>query len=351
MSDGIPWSLAGSIAERTAGRYPLEGTYHERLLRTQAPEFVSRAGEMVVAETGLTGVGAPEVAVVSRAEWARRNISFFSRLLEPAEERLTGRFKEAGLVGKAAARASQRLVAAEMGVLLGVMARRVLGQYELVLPSEDEPDGDTVYLVGENVLHLERLHQFRPIEFRFWLALHECTHRMQFVGIPWLREYFLGLVSELIATAQPEPGRFGRLAAELREAAAEGRPLVGEAGLLGLFASREQRELLDRVQALMSLLEGHGHVVMDRIGKRVLTSQQRMSDTLKKRRKDPRTAAFYRLTGLELKMRQYELGERFVLEVERSAGWEALESAWQGPAQLPTRDEIEHPGRWLARVA
>ncbi len=350
MSDGIPWPLAARVAERMAGGYPLGASYHESLLRIQAPEFVARAGELVVAETGLTGVGAPTVEVVSRADWTRRNLAFFSRLLGPAEERLAARFRETGPAGKIASRASGRLVAAEMGALLGVMARRVLGQYELVLPSGEEDNGDVVYLVGENVLSMERTHQFRPVEFRFWLALHECTHRMQFVGIPWLREYFLDLIQQLVATAQPEPGRFGRLANELREAAAEGRPLVGEAGLLGLFASPDQRGLLDRVQALMSLLEGHGHVVMDRIGERVLVSQKRMSDTLKRRRRDPRTAAFYRLTGLEMKLRQYELGERFVRGVEKAAGWGALEHAWRGPDQLPSKDEIEHPERWLARV-
>jgi coenzyme F420 biosynthesis associated uncharacterized protein len=334
-----------------AGRYPLGGTYHEQLLRSQAPEFVTRASRLVMEETGLSGPGLPQVAVVSRVEWAERNIGFFSKMLEPAEDRLSERFRASGLVGKAAAATSQRLVAAEMGALLGFMSRRVLGQYELVLPADEDTDGDTVYLVGENVLSLERIHQFRPLEFRFWLALHECTHRLQFVGIPWMRSYFLGLVEELVATAQPEPGRLGRLIGEARAAAAEGRPLVGDTGLLGLFASDDQRDLLDRVQALMSFLEGHGHVVMDRIGGRLLVTQRRMSDTLKKRRKDPRTAAFYRLTGLEMKMRQYELGERFVLGIEQEAGWSALDHAWQSSEHLPTLDEIEHPERWLARVA
>lgn len=334
-----------------AGHYPLGDTYHDHLLRSQAPEFVDRAGRLVMEETGLTGPGVPQVAVVSRSEWAERNIRFFSKILEPTEDRLTERFAESGLVGRAAALASQRLMAAEMGALLGFMARRVLGQYELVLPSDEENDGDTVYLVGENVMSLERTHQFRPLEFRFWLALHECTHRLQFVGIPWMQDYFLGLVQELVATAQPESGRLGRLVTEARAAAAEGRPLVSETGLLGLFASVDQRALLDRVQALMSFLEGHGHVVMDRIGSRVLVTQRRMSNTLKQRRKDPRTAAFYRLTGLEMKMRQYELGERFVLGVEKEAGWSALDHAWQSAEHLPTLDEIEHPERWLARVA
>jgi coenzyme F420 biosynthesis associated uncharacterized protein len=287
---------------------------------------------------------------VGRRHWVERNVGFFSRLLGPAEEKIAGRLASSGVVGRAAAGAARRLVAAETGALLGIMARRVLGQYELVLPSDEEP-GDTVFLVGPNILAMERTHQFRPAEFRFWLALHESAHRAQFTGVPWLRNYFLGLVESLVAAAEPEPGRWRRVLADLRQAAESGVDVIGEAGLLGLFASEGQREVIDRVQALMSVLEGHGHVVMDRIGGRHLVTQARMSAVLKQRRTDPRTAAFFRLTGLEMKLRQYELGERFVLGVEREAGWAALDVLWEGPDRLPTLEEITAPDRWLARVA
>ncbi|MEE9228481.1 MAG: zinc-dependent metalloprotease, partial [Acidimicrobiia bacterium] len=240
--------------------------------------------------------------------------------------------------------------AAEMGAVLGFLSRKVLGQYELVLPGKGE-SGDVVYLVGANVLAMERSHQFRPSEFRLWIALHECAHRLQFVGVPWLRGYFLDLVGELVASAVPEPGKWARIMAEVRKATDSGEPIIGETGLFGLFASSSQKDLLERVQALMSLLEGHGHVVMDRIGRRELASQQRMSSVLRQRRKDPRTATFLRLTGLEMKMRQYEQGEKFVLKVEREAGWSALDRVWDGPDSLPNLTEINEPMLWLSRVS
>ena len=127
--------------------------------------------------------------------------------------------------------------------------------------------------------------------------------------------------------------------------------MVGEAGLVGMLASDEQRENIDRVQALMSLLEGHGHVIMDRIGAREIPAARRMSRALRSRRQDPRTKAFFRLIGLELKFKQYEMGERFVLGVEKEAGWRALDTAWQSPEHLPTLDEIKDPRSWLARVS
>lgn len=227
----------------------------------------------------------------------------------------------------------------------------MLGQYELVLPAGDDGSGDVVMFVGVNIMDLERRHEFRPDEFRFWVALHECTHRLQFTGVPWLRSYFLSLVDQLVALSQPEPGRVQRLREDMRVAASEGRPLIDERGLMGLLATPQQRDVIDQVQALMSLLEGHGHVVMDRVGARQLVSQDRMSRVLKVRRKDPRMSAFLRLTGLEMKMKQYEQGEQFILAVERSAGFEALDAVWTGPEALPTLGEIRNPDRWLARVA
>ncbi len=345
MTSTIRWDSAAKIAARVAGSHPLEHTYHFEALAQQAPDLVHRAAAMVVDETGLVGDGRPDVMVIGRREWVERNLEFFSVLLAPAEKAIAERLGDSG---RSVSVLGQRFAAAEMGALLGVLARRVLGQYELVLPAAGS--GDTVYLVAPNILALERQHQFRPSEFRFWLALHESTHRLQFVGVPWMQDYFLGLIQELMSMAKPDPGRLARLIAEVRRAGSDGEPLVGEAGLLGLFATPEQRESIDRVQALMSLLEGHGHVVMDRIGARTLVTQKRMSGLLKSRRKDPRMAAFMRLTGMEMKLRQYELGERFVKAVERRAGWSAIDAAWEGPDSLPTRAEIEDPETWLGRV-
>lgn len=335
----IDWDLAVKVASRFAGTYPLEGTYHTDLLAREAPGIVARAAQMVENETGLTAAGEPAVEVVTRKQWAETNVAVFSQLLAPAEEKI----KKANPV-------ASRVVAAEMGAVLGFLSRKVLGQYELVLPGKGE-SGDVVYLVGANVLAMERSHQFRPSEFRLWIALHECAHRLQFVGVPWLRGYFLDLVGELVASAVPEPGKWARIMADVRKATDSGEPIIGETGLFGLFASSSQKDLLERVQALMSLLEGHGHVVMDRIGRRELASQQRMSSVLRQRRKDPRTATFLRLTGLEMKMRQYEQGEKFVLRVEREAGWSALDRVWDGPDSLPNLAEINEPLLWLSRVS
>lgn len=344
----INWSLASPVANRVAGTYPLADTYHTAHLQNTLPDIVKRAAVMVTAETGLSTPGDPDVLVVSRADWAHRNLATFSHLLAPLESKIAEKLEESGTKG-APTIVARQVVAIETGALLGFLARRVLGQYELVLPTGDK--GDVVAVVGANVLALERQQQLKPSDFRFWIALHEATHRAQFVGVPWIRSYFLSLVTELVGSAAPTPGRIGRLVAEVIDAGRQGRPLIDDTGLLGLLATPEQRQTIDRVQALMSLLEGHGHVVMDRIGSRVLSTQARMSSILKARRADPRTAAFFRLTGMEMKMRQYEMGEKFIAGVEKESGWSTLDKAWLGPEWLPTLPEIEQPTKWLQRVA
>lgn len=339
----VDWPLVAKVAARTAGSYPLENTYHEERLAEQAPELVARASRLVEEATGLATSGQPDVAVVSRSAWVDANVASFAVLLAPAEETLS---HTDGVGSKLAS----RVVALEMGAVLGLLSRRVLGQYELVLPTADGDTGDTVMFVGGNILAMERQQEFRPSEFRFWVALHECTHRAQFRGVPWLREYFLSLVAELVGTAEPEPGRLQRLVSQVRTASVSGEPVIDERGLFGLLATPDQRNMIDKVQALMSLLEGHGHVVMDRIGADELVTQERMSNILKMRRRDPRTATLMRLIGLEMKMKQYEAGAKFVEGVERHAGWSALDAAWVSPDHLPTLDEIDNPVRWLDRV-
>jgi len=326
-----------------AGTHPLTESYLAEHLASDLSSIVERANGMVMAETGLRPVGTPTVVLVSRRQWVERNIAAFQRMLEPAERRLA----ESNDVS---ASVSRRIVAAETGAMLGFLSRRVLGQYELVLPTG--ADGDSVAFVAPNILAMERNHQLRPGEFRTWIALHEAAHRAQFLGVPWMRGHFLELVRQMVEAAQPSRiSRVRSLWRHVTVARRDGSPLIDERGLLGLFATPEQSEVLDRIQGLMSLLEGHGHVVMDRIGRRILVSQGRMASLLKARRSDPKTAAFFRLTGMELKMRQYEQGERFVLEVERVAGWDALDRAWVRPENLPTVAEIGNPTAWLSRVA
>ena len=338
----------GRLTDRIAGTYPLADTYHASHLAHEMSRVTAEVGQVIPSATGLELSGSPQTVVIGRTEWIDRNVASFARLTEPARRKLEERLEESGTRNQTAAALAEKVMAAETRAVLSLLARRVLGQYELVLPTGGP--GDVVAFVGPNILQLERTHQFKPAEFRYWVALHELTHRAQFQGIPWMRDYFMGLVTELVESSRPEPGMLGRVVDEIGQRRSTGRPVVDERGLLGLFGTPEQNAVVDKVQALMSLLEGHGHVVMDRVGADLLKSQDRMSRVLKGRRQDKRTAAFFRLTGLEMKLKQYKQGERFVLAVEREAGWDAVRLAFRGAASLPDLAEIRDPSAWLRRV-
>lgn len=349
MSDPVSWDLAEKVAVRVAGHEPLEDSYHYATLQADFDELTAQAEELVAAETGLRSLAGPARArVTDRPGWVRANLASFQRLLRPLTERIGPRLAESPIapVGRA-------VTGAQVGMLLGWMSTRVLGQYDLLLIEDDHPeDQDIVYYVGPNVLSLEKRFGFPPREFRLWLALHEVTHRAQFTGVPWMREHFKGLVEGSLGAVDPDPKRF---LAALRRAVDEiraGRNPLDEGGIVALLAGDEQRLVLQQVQGLMSLLEGHGDVTMDRAGAGYLPSAERFSRVLRERRQAVRGAAavVQKVVGLEAKMRQYEQGERFIEAVEAEGGPELLMRAFEGPELLPTLDEIRTPERWVARI-
>ena len=347
--DETGWELAARVAARTsgeAGASPLGNSYHRAVLEADAAAMMERAYRMAAEETGLPAAGQVAAAVVDRSGWVERSLSYFSRVMAPLYEEMERRRRESGLRGRAA----QRLLQAETGAVLGLLSRRVLGQYELALPSGD---GDAVCLVAPNILEMERRRQFRPDEFRFWICLHEVTHRLQFTGVPWMRSYFTGLLEEVSSLLLGDERQLLNIISGIRRALAEGRPILDEAGLPGLLAGPGQRETLDRLQALMTLLEGHGHAVMDRIGARCLVTGERMSRLLAGAGGggDQKLGLLMRLAGVGMKLKQYETGAAFISYVERRAGWGAVDRAWESEEALPTLAEIEEPQRWLTRVA
>lgn len=349
MGSAVDWSLAEKVAVRAAGREPFAESYHYASLRRDFEELTAIAEEQVAEATGLrSDAGAARGRVTDRQGWVRANVASFQRLLRPITTRL-----EENLSANPFAPVASRVAGAEMGMVLGWMSSRVLGQYDLlVIEDEDPAEQDIVYYVGPNILGLEKRFAFPPREFRHWLALHEVTHRAQFTGIPWMREHFLGLVGQTVNAVDPDPKRFldalGRLASDVRG----GRNPLDDGGIMAVLASPEQRKVLDQVAGLMSLLEGHGDVTMDRAGADQIPSAERFGAVLRQRRAQANPAAklLQKLIGLEAKLKQYEQGERFIERVEREGGTELLDVAWVAPENLPSIDEIRDPEAWIARV-
>jgi coenzyme F420 biosynthesis associated uncharacterized protein len=309
-------------------------------------EVTTQAEALVIEATGLRPIsGQARARVVDRSGWVENNLASFRHLLDPVLDQLDSTALKGPLPG-----AARTAAGAQLGLVLGWMSTRVLGQYDLLFAGDTS--GDAVSYVGPNIVALERRHGFPPRQFRLWIALHEVTHRCQFTGVPWLRGYFLSQVDQVLAHVTPDPHRLAEALGRAAQAVREGKNPLEEAGMLGLVAPPEQLEVIARIQAMMSVLEGHGDVTMDRAGAEAVPDAAWFSRVLRERRnRAPRPVRLLQqLVGIEAKMRQYQLGEDFIRTVESTAGPEAMARVWDGPDQLPTMEEIRHPDVWVART-
>jgi coenzyme F420 biosynthesis associated uncharacterized protein len=347
VPDPVDWALAERVARRFAGREPIASSYLGRSLRPDFDAVTAEAEALVAEHTGLRAGGPASAEVLDRSGWIEANVASMRRMLAPLTARIGERMSRGPM-----APVGRRIAGTEMGVLLGFLAQRVLGQYDLLVPDDgDVPSSDAVYYVGPNVLMLEKRYAFPPRDFRRWIALHEVTHRAQFTGVPWLKGHFLVLVERSLTMVDPDPRRLVQAMARAADEIRRGRNPLDDGGLVGLLASPEQRGVLAEVQALMSLLEGHGNSVMNELGAAHVDGQERMARILQARRRARGfTGMLHKLLGIDSKMRQYEVGEAFVAAVERAAGPRAIDAAWRGPEYLPTAEELTHPEQWLARA-
>lgn len=353
--DPVDWAVAEKVAVLVSRRLaPDVDRRTATRLRHQFADLTPVAEQLVSETTGLVSLEGPARAeVTNRAGWIAANIRSFRRLLTPILERARSDSHLGWLLPAGFTAAGRTMAGAELGAVLGWMSTRVLGQYDLLLTEDADSPGDTVYYVGPNVVSLERRHGFPPGEFRLWIAVHELTHRAQFTGVPWMRGHFLSLVDQAVSFAAPDPrslfAALKRLAGDIRA----GRNPIADSGLVGALATPEQADVLRSIQALMSLLEGHGDVTMNRAATAGrIHGARRFAETLQSRRENVSGVSklLQQLIGIEAKLRQYKEGEHFVETVERHGGRELLGLVWQGAEYLPSLQEVRDPDRWIDRV-
>jgi coenzyme F420 biosynthesis associated uncharacterized protein len=340
MGQVIDWTLTERVAGMLAGD-PERGTPRPRL-----NEVAAKSERLVSAYAGLEAPAPlPEPELLTRPEWVRANL----RSLQPTLEPLAGRLGEGlGPATPIVRAAGGALLAVELGVVVGYLSRRVLGQYELVILDPEAPS--RLLFVGPNLD--EASAAFGEDDLLTWVALHEVTHALQFAGVPWLRDHLAGLLREMLASLEVsiDPSRLLRLPSrdDLRSLV----DTVAQGGLIELVTTPAQRETLDRVQATMAVLEGHAEHVMDAVGAELVPSLPRLRAAMDRRRASASAPArlLQRLLGLEMKMRQYQLGKAFCDGVVEREGVEALNRVWEAPGMLPTLAELEDPDSWLART-
>jgi coenzyme F420 biosynthesis associated uncharacterized protein len=341
----VDWDLAVATGRRLVRPGP-------QLSRAEADDVVAdlrrlavEAERHVVEYTRLTPLGnAPPVVVVDRPEWIRSNVAGLRSVTGP----LLGKLSERG-PGVVSLTIGRRLTGLQIGGALAFLSTKVLGQFEVFLPPEEAAgSGGRLALVAPNIAEVERRIGAEPRDFRLWVCLHEQTHRVQFHAVPWLRGHLEDEVAAFVAATDLDPAA---MAARLKAAVSAMRGRDGTS-MLEALQTPAQRQVLDRMQALMSLLEGHADQVMDAVGPQVVPTVADIRARFEARRGggSPIDRLVRRLLGLDLKLQQYRKGGAFVRAVVAAAGVEGFNRVWTSPETLPTRDEIADPEAWMRRV-
>jgi coenzyme F420 biosynthesis associated uncharacterized protein len=368
---GAAAAVVGRRAERAARRGLVDWPEVERIaigrltkapgalsaadLRSAEPAYAEAMARIVPALAEALGTSLPGVVersgVVDRAGWVRANTGSFASLIGKLEGELLDQVVPPGSgLGKAAMALANRWVTnRQLGLLLGFMGTRVLGQYDLALLSMEAAPGRLLF-VEENIRATARALGVPLASFRTWIALHETTHAFEFEAHPWLRPYLAERLERQLRMFSTDARDLGREA--LRGL---GRALRGEGSgehWMEQLMGPEQRRLFRETQAVMSLLEGFSDYVMDEVGRDLVPDVDRIRARFDERRtrRTPFERAMLRLTGLDLKMEQYKKGEQFVRSIAEQRGPTALARLWDGPESLPRDGEIDAPVRWVARV-
>lgn len=338
----IDWSLTERVAGMLAGD-PFSGTSRPRL-----GELAARSEHLVSEYAGLQAPDSlPEPELLSRPEWVRANL----RSMRPTLEPLAGRLGEGlGPAAPLVRTVAGTLLAVELGVVVGYLSRRVLGQYELVILDPEAPS--RLLFVGPNLDEAAASFGAKQDDLLTWVALHEVTHALQFAGVPWLRPHLAELLKELLGSldVSVDPSALLRLPSRDDLRALVDR--VSQGGLVELVTTPAQRDILNRVQAVMAVLEGHAEHVMDVVGAELLPTLPQLRAAMDRRRASASAPArlLQRLLGLEMKMRQYQVGKAFCDGVVERGGIEALSRIWAAPGVIPTLAELEDPAAWLRRT-
>ncbi len=363
----VDWNLAVAPATRLVRPGPEISREEARAVVAELRRHAKASEEHVRAFTRMIPEGTePEdtpVLVVDRAGWIRANVAGFRELLRPLLAKMEAR-RSGGPGGAVLGAVGGKVTGVELGMLLSFLASRILGQYETFAPATRELPGSAdgggrLLLVAPNIVHVERELDVDPHDFRLWVALHEETHRTQFTGVPWLRDHLQGEIQSFLDETDVDPMTFlERLREAAQSLSGAGRP-EGERGddsgrsLVDVVQTPAQREVLGRLTAVMSLLEGHADFVMDGVGPEVVGSVAEIREKFQKRRAQGAgrlDQALRKLLGLDAKLRQYKDGEKFVRSVVEEVGMDGFNRVWTSPNTLPTKAEIAKPAEWVARV-
>ena len=347
----VDWTVALNTATKLVKPGPEISRDGAAAVVAELRSFAARAEAYVREVTGMEAAsGTAPVLVVDRPRWIQANLDGFRQILLPLNAKMIERMKQSNPT--IASSLGPRITGVEVGALLSYLSSKVLGQFDPFFPGADaDAPGGRLLLVAPNIVAIERELDVEPADFRLWVCLHEETHRVQFGAVPWLRGYLNAQIAQIVDSAELDPAIVAQMLRDALSRVMEGVMQNQEVSIIDLVQTPAQRETVDRVTAVMSLLEGHADVVMDGVGPEVIPTVETIRAKFTVRRQGQGFDKIIRkLLGLDAKMRQYRDGANFCRAVMAEAGMSGLNKVWTSPETLPTAAEISNPGLWLARM-
>ncbi|HEX6419960.1 MAG TPA: zinc-dependent metalloprotease [Acidimicrobiales bacterium] len=370
---GVPWDAARNLALAVATDGKAEPNVDP--LERMTLEQLARVAELHVANvtglsTSVTGRGLT-VLPVNRSMWVQRTLDDYRPLLErlvtslgatagpgDAEDELgPGAGPEdqfAAMLGPMIQAMQPMMVAMTAGSMVGHLARRAFGQYDLPIPRTPR---DELLVLVPNLDEFGHGWSLPADDLRLWICVHEIAHHAV-LGVPHVRARLESLIGDYTSKFSNDPRALEEQLGDLDltggpESLAGLQRALGEPGaLLGAIQSDEQRALLPRLEALVAVVVGVVDHVMDQVGAKLIGSYGMLTEALRRRRVETGEADRFveRLLGLELTQAVYDRGAAFVEGVVERAGPEGLARLWEGEALLPSPPEVDAPGLWLARI-
>ncbi len=348
------WDRVQDIAIRTSGKTPITAPWTSRRLQVSYEEMVRQVEDPIASYTGSRLEDSDtSVTVMGRREWIEANVANFRDLFEPVEQMYRELGRNTAVIVPGLSQLSQLAVSSQIGLLVGYLSRRVLGQYDMsVLGKEPMPSGK-LYFVQQNIEAVETELGVPVDEFRTWIVLHETTHAHEFEVHPWVRDYMNNTLRDYLDCVLDEVRRAsggGHTATAVMTRMVDN--LRNGRSLLESVMSPRQQRYMNQLQALMCLMEGYSNHIMNQVGKEIMPHFGEIKRRVESRQKEQSQAEklFLKLTGLSMKMEQYKLGEKFVDRVVADRGIEFANMAFDGPENLPTMPEVLAPELWIARM-
>ncbi|MDR0836735.1 MAG: zinc-dependent metalloprotease [Propionibacteriaceae bacterium] len=339
MSDSwIDWDVVRNAARRATRPGGKASQVEIRQAVAELHACAEQAIDLVAGESHLPVAAHARVWAVDRPSIVDANI-----------DNLRYMFAESGVdevLGGALGALSAKASGVATGVALAAITGRVLGQF---IPFGARP---ALYLVVPNIMKCEHDLGVDPSQFRLWVCLHEQTHQAQFGRASWLPAYLTDMVSRAAASEIDEQGSLSELWEQLGALVRKANDGKTSMDRFIEKAPPEVAEALQQATAVMSLLEGHADVMMDAVGPTVIPDLANIRAKFTKRRaKGGWSATVTKLMGMDAKMAQYKDGAVFCRAVIDARGIDVLNLAFEGPATLPSIDELRNPDAWIERVA